>query len=209
LSVPEHRQFMSVEEYLALEENSSVRHEFLDGQVFAMSGASLKHNLIASNMHALLRERLKGTKCRSFISDVKVRVESVNSFYYPDVVVSCMPTDTSATFITIPILIIEVLSPSTASIDRREKLMAYKQIQSLQEYLIIHQSQKRIDIFRKDSQGRFSAAEEINEGNLVLHSLPMDLLEVDLQKVYEDVDWGEPSDDSSWLVKEALGELTW
>src|SRR5437868_14877821 len=110
MAIPKYQLYMSVEEYLAFEETASLRHEFVDGQVFAMVGTTLRHNIISANLQSILQTHLRGSSCRAFISDVKVRVEATNSFYYPDIMVSCKPLDTSGTVITEPVLLVEVLS---------------------------------------------------------------------------------------------------
>lgn len=208
VSVPEETLCMTVEEYLDFEERSHIRHEFLDGRIFAMTGASLRHNAISDNLHSIFKNHLAGSKCRSFLLDVKVRIESSNSFYYPDVVVSCTPSDMSVTSIENPVLIVEVLSPATASIDRREKVMAYSQIDSLEEYIIVHQSIRRIDILRKVG-GRFSAPQIFESGSFTLASMSSGPLTVLIDRVYENIEWGESNSDDTLLVKEFAEQYTW
>ena len=130
---------MTVEEYLSFEEKSQTKHEYVDGFVFAMTGASARHNIISGNVFSLLRAHVKGSQCRAFIMDMKARVEISNCFYYPDVIVSCGKLNDEAVVAPDPVLIVEVLSPSTASVDRREKLLAYQQVPSLREYMVVHQ----------------------------------------------------------------------
>lgn len=208
--VPEDRSYMNVGEYLAFEAKSKSKHEYLDGQLFAMTGASLRHNMIGANLNFVLMNHLKGSKCRSFIFDVKVRIESLNTFYYPDLLVSCSPVDGEAAFIKTPVLIAEILSPSTAAIDRREKLMAYAQIETLKEYLIIHQKQTRIDVLAKNPNQRFDKPTVYTKGSLVLNSMEIGPLTVSIDEIYNDVDWGEPDPDHlGLLVRETAGELTW
>ncbi len=114
---------MTVDEYMAFEMRATVRHEFVDGRLFAMSGATKRHNIIAGNIYSILRAHVRGSQCRAYVSDVKARVESMNIFYYPDVMVSCDLFDKDSTFAARPVLIVEVLSRSTAAIDRREKCL--------------------------------------------------------------------------------------
>ena len=125
--------FLSIQEYLQLEKTSDIRHEYIDGEVFAMAGASEEHNLITvTNVIALLRPHLRGTPCRTFASDmkVKVKVEKADIFYYPDVLVTCDTNDNERYFKTSPKLIVEVLSNSTKTIDKREKRLNYQNIES-------------------------------------------------------------------------------
>lgn len=144
---------LTVEEYLEAELVSPIRHEFVDGQVFAMTGASLRHNAIVLNLAVLLRAHLKGSPCRVFVEGVKVRV--ANAFYYPDVMVACsekvrrLPADEYV--VTDPLLLVEVLSPSTKAVDRREKLLAYRKLPSLSEYLLVSQNGGSVTLHRRVS----------------------------------------------------------
>lgn len=142
---------MSVAEYLAFEETSAVRHEFVGGEVHAMSGASLAHNKITGNIFAHFHARLRGGPCQVFMSDVKVRLEISRDdiFYYPDVVVSCHPTSSEKYFLRFPTLVVEVLSPSTETTDRREKHANYRYAQTLEEYVLVSQERREVTIFRR------------------------------------------------------------
>ncbi|MCC7527111.1 MAG: Uma2 family endonuclease [Candidatus Melainabacteria bacterium] len=209
--VPEDRSYMTVDEYLEFEAKSKVRHEYLDGQLFAMTGASLRHNLIGNNLNFVLMNHLKGGRCRSFTFDVKVRIDSLNTFYYPDILVSCTPLDGNLAFLKTPVLIVEILSPSTAAIDRREKLMAYAQIETLKEYALIHQKQKRVELLKKNLQ-HFDKPEVYMKDSLVLNSMAVGPLTVRIDEIYKDVDWDEPGDPDDALglyVRETAGELAW
>lgn len=143
----------SADEYLAREARARVRHEYVAGQVYAMAGASEAHNTIALNLASRLREHLRGGPCRVFISDMKVRVEAADAFYYPDVLVTCDPADAGQYVKERPCLIVEVTSPSTAMIDRREKLLAYRGLPTLEEYVLIDSTAHRVEVYRRDAQG--------------------------------------------------------
>jgi Uma2 family endonuclease len=178
--------FFSIEEYLNLEETSEIRHEYVDGEIFAMAGASEEHNLIATNIIALLRPHLRGTPCRAFVSDMKVKIKAQKAdiFYYPDLLVTCDPNDRERYFKTRPTLIVEVLSNSTKTIDKREKRLNYQTIESLQEYVLISQEEIKVQIYRKDAQGNWSL-EILDKGNnLELKSVELTLTMAD---IYEDV----------------------
>lgn len=150
---PQRQQKMTTEEYLRFEEEHTEKHEYVNGRIFAMTGGTIVHNLISTNIVRSLHAQLKGSGCRVYMADVKLRVEATNCFYYPDVMVECGAThDKSSVFIETPVLIFEVLSRSTASTDRREKLLSYQQIASLEAYIIVHQSRKRLEIYRRLSQ---------------------------------------------------------
>jgi Uma2 family endonuclease len=141
---------MTPQEYFAFEENTPLKHEFLDGVVYAMVGASIRHNTISLNIAVALRAK-KPRGCEVFISDVKLKVKHAAGefYYYPDVVVSCSQSDRDPLFREQPALLIEVASPSTVRIDREEKLNAYQQIPSLSEYVIVGQDQPLIEIYRR------------------------------------------------------------
>ncbi len=139
---------LTVEEYLQLEQTSEIRHEYLGGQVFAMSGGSKEHNTITLNIASRVRSHLRGGSCSVFMADMKVRIQLASQrksiFYYPDVIVTCDPDDQDRFFLNYPCLIIEVLSPSTETIDRREKLLNYQTLESLQEYVLVSQDKIQV-----------------------------------------------------------------
>lgn len=138
---------ISEEEYLQGELVAEFKHEFIDGEVFAMAGASEAHNLLSLNMASELRNQLKGTPCRTFIADMKVKV--ANDFFYPDVMVVCQKDDDVDYYKQSPVIIIEVLSPSTRKFDKTAKRLKYQNIPSLEEYVLIDQTIAEIEIFRK------------------------------------------------------------
>ena len=141
---------MSIQEYLAFEEKSTVKHEFAAGQVFAMAGASARHNRIGGNVFAHMHSVCKGSHCTPYISDMRVKIDQV--IYYPDVMVACDATDTDPYLKTAPCLIVEVLSDSTERIDRGEKLYNYRQIAELKAYVLISQNEVRVDVYRRSNQ---------------------------------------------------------
>lgn len=156
MSVPRKLQLLSVDEYLDAEKDSPVRHEYVDGQIFAMAGASDRHNRISINLTSKLDDKLGDGPCEVFMSDMKVWV-SESVFYYPDVVVACDGPGADAYYRKQPRLIIEVSSPGTYRIDRAEKLMAYKQVKSLKEYVIVSQVRVQVEIFRRGRGDRWSS----------------------------------------------------
>jgi Uma2 family endonuclease len=178
---------VSVEEYLRREERSTTcKHEYVNGQVFAMTGSTRRHNRISANVFAILNDFLKETPCEPFIGDVMVRVEAANCFYYPDVMVTCDESNDTAVFADFPVLIVEVLSPSTAQTDRREKLANYRRISSLKEYLIVHQRRKCVQLFCKSDSGDWSTS-RIEFGSILLSSLPKGPLHIDIDQIYDRV----------------------
>ena len=143
----------SENEHLACEAQSPTRNEYIAGEIFAMTGASIRHNVIAGNIFAELRAHLKGTPCRALIEGVKLHLRKEHSYYYPDVMVTCedrlQALDNQQQIVEAPIVVIEILSPSTEAIDRREKLRAYRTLPSLKEYLLISQDQAQVEIYRR------------------------------------------------------------
>ncbi|MFM9264214.1 Uma2 family endonuclease [Tychonema sp. BBK16] len=149
--------YISAEEYLEGEGVSPIKHEYRRGHVYAMTGAKNPHTIISSNLIRLLGNHLLNTPCLVFTCDIKVRLEEANCYYYPDVAVTCDERDTSSMedFILYPSLIIEVLSPSTASFDRGDKFVDYQTASSLQEYVLITQSEIKIECFRLNESGNW------------------------------------------------------
>ncbi len=148
------KNYISPEDYLQAEEKSPIKHEYINGQVYAMAGALDPHVTIAGNLFALLRNHVRGKGCRVYISDMKARIESQNIFYYPDVMVTCDERDREfATFKRYPCLIVEVLSKSTEAFDRGDKFADYQQLETLQEYVLISTKRQRIDCFRRNAEG--------------------------------------------------------
>jgi Uma2 family endonuclease len=147
---------VSEEEYLRLEADALIRHEYVDGVMYAMTGGTLRHNIITGNVFSLLRAHLRGTPCRVFVNDAKVRIAKQNVYYYPDVMVSCESKLQSLglmeSVVEGPVLVVEVISPSTEGIDRREKLLAYRTLMSLREYVLVAPDQPLIEIHRRVSE---------------------------------------------------------
>ncbi|MBW4682630.1 MAG: Uma2 family endonuclease [Microcoleus vaginatus WJT46-NPBG5] len=148
------QNYLSPEEYLAQEENSAIKHEYIDGQVYAMAGASDAHVTIAGNLFALLRNHVRGTGCRVYMADMKVQIETANLFYYPDVMVTCDARDRQLqSHKKYPCLIVEVVSESTEAFDRGDKFANYHQLETLQEYVLISQKHQRLDCFCRNAEG--------------------------------------------------------
>jgi len=174
-------------DYLRVEREAAVRHEYVAGQIFAMAGGTKAHNTIAGNVFASLRAHLRGRPCRTFIADMKVRLENARSYYYPDVVVTCHPKDMApdspVDYLTEPSLIVEVLSASTESIDRREKLLAYAQLPASLEYVLIDSSKRQVEIYRKDPNGELVQEIPAQDETVNLESVSLRLT---FEAIYED-----------------------
>ncbi len=145
---------LSSAEYLEWESKSQLKHEYVDGEIYAMSGATRRHNLIASNLIRHARTAADIGKCQVFGSDMKAHVEVRNSFYYPDLSVCCDPSDRHELYSVRPCFIAEILSPSTAAIDRREKRVNYLTLASLREYAIVDQDRMRVELYRRECEAR-------------------------------------------------------
>ncbi len=176
--------YINLIEYLEAEDCSQIRHEYLNGQVFGMTGGSREHNLITGNIHNRLKNHLRGSGCQVFASNMKVRIETDNVFYYPDVVVTCKAQDTEKFFLTKPCLIVEVLSPITENIDRREKLLTYKKIETLQEYVLVSQDDMEVELYRKDKDDNWVKYILSKNDPVTLDSVK---LELTMAEIYEDV----------------------
>ncbi len=184
---PEIRHRYTAEEYFELEARSEVRHEYFDGDIFAMAGGTKSHNLITQNVAFALRTGLRGKGCQVFMEDVRLAVQDDFHYTYPDVVVSCDPADRRDPYLVRqPVLIVEVLSPSTADYDRSRKFKQYKKLPSLRHYILVSQTAWVLEWFRRD---------EANQWIYEVLSDPADVLEIPdlnlrlpLADVYDDTD---------------------
>ena len=151
---------LTAEEYLQWEAQQPEKHEYVHGEVFAMVGVTRKHNLVAGNIYRRLADQLDSSQCQAFFADVKLGVNSPAAYFYPDVMVTCDENDLRADMlIRSPLLIVEVLSASTAAYDRGNKFAAYRQIASLREYILIDPEAQIVDGFRRAQDGTWTVAE--------------------------------------------------
>lgn len=147
---------LTAKEYLAVERLAETKSEFLDGEVFAMSGGSHNHSLIATNISGELRNRLKGKSCQSLNSDMRLKVEATGLYAYPDVQIACGELrfeDDAKDALLNPTVIFEVLSPSTAAWDRGQKFWHYRHLESLQEYVLVSQDHWLVERYRRQGNG--------------------------------------------------------
>jgi Uma2 family endonuclease len=165
---------------LCFEEGSSIKHEYVAGQVYAMTGATERHNRITMNIAARLWAAAGDGPCHVYGSDMRLRIRD-EAVYYPDVQVVCDPTDTEQSYKTSPCVVVEVLSPSTQSIDLREKLLAYRLIESLRAYVIVYQDVRRVLRHYRDDNGTWWDAELTGEGTV---PFPCPELELTLAEIY-------------------------
>lgn len=144
----------SADDYLAWEPAQLHRHEYIDGEVFAMAGAEDRHVTVAGNLYIALRQHLSASPCRTFMSDMRLHVAAANSYFYPDVLVTCSALDLTSSMVkSEPKLIIEVLSPSTGAYDRGLKFSHYRSLASLQEYALVDLDSRSTDCYRKGADG--------------------------------------------------------
>lgn len=178
--------YITPEEYLQMEEQSAIKHKYIDGYIYAMAGATDPHVTIAGNLFALLRNHVRGSGCRVYIADMKARIESLNRFYYPDVMVTCDQRDKETpTYKRFPCLIVEVLSDSTEAFDRGDKFADYQVLESLKEYVLINTKRQRIDCFRRNDQGLWVLQFYTEkEESFHLNSVNFDIT---MAELYEDV----------------------
>lgn len=152
------RQLYSFRDYLLAERESTLRHEYLNGEVWAMAGGSPDHAAVAVNVQTLLSQALRGRPCRVFNTVLRIRVQKTGLATYPDASVICGrveldPEDDKGHTAVNPALLVEVLSPSTEDYDRGEKLANYKQIPSLREVMLVAHDDRRVDLWRRTKRG--------------------------------------------------------
>lgn len=163
----------SVDEYLSFEHSSDARHEFVNGELFAMVGTSRAHSLLATRLSAKIVNHLENTPCRVSQSDMKVRIDAANCFYYPDIMVCSEPVsdEPSDYYETRPRVLIEILSPSTAKRDDSEKRLNYQTLSSLQEYVLLAQDRPNATVYRRQNAQRWTRTVLDESDTLVLASL--------------------------------------
>jgi Uma2 family endonuclease len=190
------RQFISEEDYLTMEEVSPVRHEYFDGEILQMAGASEKHNNIAGNIYGELYNQLKKRPCKVYQNDMRLYIEKEGIYTYPDVMVVCGKPEIkkykNLDNILNPVLIVEVLSPSTADYDKGAKFEQYRTIESFKEYLLVSQDAKQITRYTKQSDGSWNLMDFIGDTTEIqLSSIECVLTSED---IYDKVDFEESAD---------------
>lgn len=178
------RRRMSADEFLAWEATQTERHEFVQGEVFAMTGGRDRNNTVSGNLYMALRQHLAGSGCHVYASDLKLQVAAADAFFYPDLMVTCSAADLADRLVKRePVLVVEVLSPSTEAFDRGDKFAHYRRLPSLREYLLVDVDRLRCDLYRKGGDGLW-----------VLHPAeaaePLHLASVDL-RLGADALWAE------------------
>jgi len=177
--------YLSPEEYLEAEKTSQIKHEYIDGQVYEIAGASDAHVTVTGNLFVLLRNHLRGSGCRVYMAEMKAQIEAINRYYYPDLMVTCDLRDKETDYFkSNPCLIVEVLSESTEAFDRGKKFNDYRHLESLQEYVLISQDPMNVECFRRNEKGRwelypYEQGQEIHLASVNFHC--------PIAAIYEDV----------------------
>lgn len=184
---PIHHHF-TFEDYLIVEEDSGMKHEFLDGRVWAMAGGTPEHAAIAANVIAMLSTHLRERRCRVYSSDLRVRVRATGLTTYPDVTVVCGaierdPEDRKGHTVTNPKVLVEILSPSTEEYDRTEKLAHYQRIETVEEIVLVGHDRREIEVVRRGGDGAWTRIVTKGDGAARLESIECELA---LTDVYRD-----------------------
>jgi Uma2 family endonuclease len=191
-------QKLSPEEFLEFERSSGEKHEYLDGVVVAMSGAKRNHNKIVTNLSGLIWQHLRGKDCESYTNDMRVFVPKTGAFTYPDLVVVCGEPefkDTVPDTLTNPLLLVEVLSDSTEGYDRGTKFQHYRSIQSLREYVLVAQTEARIEKYVKQGDGFWILSEAVGpDAQITFETIDCT---IPLAEVYDKIHFGSDRDVSN------------
>ena len=188
MSAVKHLQPISVEDYLTGELVSPIKHEYVAGRIYAMTGARNAHNIIATNIAGLLHARLRGKPCSAFNSDTKVRVRRAagDSLYYPDASVVCQPNSQDVSYQERPVVVFEVISESTRRTDEGEKKEDYLSLTSLQVYALVEQSSAAIVVYRRQGDKFVLEAYDGLDATLILPEIGTEL---PLREIYERVEF--------------------
>lgn len=193
-------QPMSPQEYLEWEQQQPIKYEYVNGEVFAMTGGTLPHNSIALNLASALKAHLRGKGCRVFMADAKLGVSAQGPFHYPDVMVICDSRDqTAREVVYYPCLVAEVLSPSTEGYDRGDKFKHYRRIKSLKEYVLIDAEKMSVECYRLNDRGKWELTPYSNDedtsqaADLEIHFTSVDW-RCPISLLYEDVEFS-PNDE--------------
>jgi Uma2 family endonuclease len=188
MAQPVERRYYTPEEYFALEERAECRSEYIDGEIFAMAGGTANHNRITTDTVLALHSKLENKGCETFIHDLRVQLQANRRYSYPDVVIVCGKLEfvkNRKDTITNPLVIIEVLSDSTKDYDRGSKFAAYREIQTLREYILIEQDRVHIESFVKEEDGTW----RLRDYDDVTSALPFTSLDsaIPIQTIYRRV----------------------
>lgn len=196
-------QLMTPQEYLDWEEQQPQKYEYINGEVFAMTGGTLPHNSITLNVASALKAHLRGKGCKVFMADAKVGVSAQGPFHYPDVMVTCDSRDLTARQVAYhPCLIVEVLSPGTEGFDRGQKFKHYRRINTLKEYVLIDAEKINVECYRLNEKGKWELTPysldetTTNETDLEVQFTSIDF-RCPIALVYEDVVFAETNPENT------------
>ena len=193
MGLPAQKHEMTLEDFLAWEAEQSERWEFFNGDAFMMAGGSDVHNAISLNTAFALRQPLRGTRCNVFMSDVRLGLAESDDLFYPDVFVTCSDADRARRQVKEdPVLVAEVLSPSTEAYDRGDKFAAYRRCAGLKTVLFLSQDRAHVECFTRGEDGRWVLSEA--SGETARLALPAFDFELALADLYRDLPDAEPSD---------------
>jgi Uma2 family endonuclease len=185
MATPAHRIHYSYAEYLALEETSNVKHEYFDGQIYAMAGGTPEHAALAATLIGLLFPSLRQSRCRAYDADLRIRIEATGLTTYPDITVVCGPRELDATdrlAVTNPTLIAEILSRTTEAYDRGDKFDHYKHLPALKQYVLVSQHERRVEVWTRGADGTWAVASAVDGEVAVLDAIDARL---DVTELYE------------------------
>lgn len=175
-------------EYLQLEKDTNIRHEFWNGEVFAMAGGTANHNRIGLKIASALSDKFEPNGCRVFFNDVKLQLQEENYYVYPDVILTCDKDDNDPYLIKKPSLIVEVLSKSTEAYDRSEKLAQYRKIKSLRYYLLVAQTAPIVEVYGRTNEGSVFTYEVYETMDAVIQLPALDF-EMPMSEVYKYIEF--------------------
>jgi Uma2 family endonuclease len=185
------KRTITPEEYLEIERAASFKSEYYAGEMFAMAGTSSNHSSIIVNLVSVLRPQVRQTKCKVFVTDLRLHVPDSGLFTYTDVMVVCNPRyhDNQKDMLLNPSIIVEILSPSTEAYDRGQKFLFYRRIESLQHYLLVSQDERRVEKFSKNVEGNWVLTEFADDESSISIAVPELAIALDLplREIYEDV----------------------
>ena len=183
----QHNTYLTEDEYLSGEKEADTRNEYVNGHIYAMAGASKRHNRIARNFITRMANAADKQNCETYFSDIKVRSEKYKTYYYPDVVLSCNDNDENDYLLERPCLIVEVTSTSTMRKDYLEKALSYQAIESLQAYLIVAQDKPQVDMLTRNAEQSWELQQFSEIENTLI--LPCLELQLTLGEIYAGIDF--------------------
>jgi Uma2 family endonuclease len=201
--VVDQKTYYTREHYLALEEQAEYKSEYYNGEIFAMAGGSFNHSVICFNLNRRIGEALDNTDCIGFESNMKLDIPKANLFVYPDVMVACGEIEffeNRTDIIKNPVLVIEVLSPSTQAFDQGQKFSYYRAVPSLQEYVLISQLEPKVEVYYKQNEKTwiYTVAQGL-EDTIVFQTLQQEFA---LKDIYQKVDWKQAEEEQRKLEQE-------